>query len=259
MKTKLALAAATLIIGVSSLNASTTGALTKATVKLIKENQQMISKIEDNEESIKKNSASLDEMRVFYKESQVSSQKQSKELISVSKNNDKLSSSVNDLTKSNNLAIEDRKVLHLNVKDISKRVKALEDVANISSKKIKHTKEFGDNLRKDSAQNSQKLEMLIKNFNDFKINQERAEDRKDKELRDLRAVTKNLEAENKILKDKLSDYKAQTDAKIKVIDAKASKKPLKIIEHKSVIKPCDGKKCANSSDDEETIKRFLAN
>ena len=71
MKIKLAITVAAIILGAQSISASTTGALAKATKKLIIENQNMSAQIKENTKNTLENKVSLEEIKIFYKEAQV--------------------------------------------------------------------------------------------------------------------------------------------------------------------------------------------
>lgn len=259
MKIKLVIATAALILGAQTISASTTQALTKATVKLIKINNDLSEKVDLNKKLGLANEEGIQEMRTFYKEARLQADNAAEDLKKVQEGLNNTNSVLNKVEENKLEILKKQGTLKNKVDVLEKTLDEIQKDLGMSVKKLKSGESLGKTLSQNTAKDSAKLASLEKQFMEFMKVQNAALKNKDKEIRSLRKIVENLKAEDKILKDSLGDYSIKTDAKIKIIDAKASRGPLKIVEKKSVIKPCTSKTCGGSNEDDLTISNFLNN
>lgn len=277
MNIKLAIVTAAIILGAQSMSASTTSALTKATKKLIIENQTMSAQIKENTKNTLENKVSLEEIKEFYRASQADGEgKAARDNRDVAIN--KLTKSEGDIKDKNNEqdskleAIKSQNLtMNLDIKslkDDNKRKEAAIDSLKDEVKTIQYnmknmTKSYvsvtpepapvvapaAHNVVQDTA----RMDSLEKQFREFKLAQEKENADKSLRIASLNTAVQEATAENKRLKEtvdryksQIGGYKSEVQKQLKDIEDKTSISKLKIIEKQSLTTECSSKseKCS---------------
>jgi len=305
MKIKLAITAAAIILGAQSISASTTGALAKATKKLIVENQNMSAQIKENTKNTLENKVSLEEIKIFYKEAQVNGEskiaRENRDAtinkLTISEGEAKEKNAAQDVkldalkTKDLNLSLELGSVKDGKDKNEASIEKLKEDVQSMKYKIVKSMKQiekntkkidgtsegvfgdfFGSKIKEDNKVTSNtaangmtkkdlnRVSSLEKQFEKFKLAQEKAMNEKSRDISSLHSAIQNIKAENSALKDIVNRYKAQisnyqghVSDKLNKIEAKSS-----ISQSKAIGKDCGTKRVVcdkGSHKQDKTITR----
>jgi chromosome segregation ATPase len=245
--------------------ASDTSSLTKATVKLIKENRAMAqdvlsiqsqhdnlnSKIEQNKVLIKNISDENNQIIGQFN----SMKDQVQKVDSTSTINSK---SINELNNYKISSSNDLKTLDLRISELAKKIgMSQENLEKINSNSSKTS-----NI---SVSTKQEVEQLKKEFEDFKKNASfnltslsKQTTGDNASIFELNKHLKTLEGENKILKEQLENYKIFTDSELKILKTKLDRaKPVYFMQEKEVKAECTSGNCQNSNDVDDVIKNFI--
>lgn len=251
----------------SNAMASDTASLTKATVKLIKENKAMAQDVLSIQSQHQNLNSKIEQNKVLIKNISDENQTILGHFNSMKDNVDRLNSStqlnsnsINELNKFKDSSSNDLKTLDLRISELAKKI----GMSQENLEKINANSSKNSNI---SVSTKQEVEQLKKDFEDFKKNASFNLSSLSKQttgdnasIFELNKQIKSLEGENKTLKEELATHKIFMDSELKILKTKLDRaKPVYFMQEKEVEAPCKSGKCQNnnSNDVDDVIKNFI--
>lgn len=248
-KTFLSITTAILLTGAfTSVFASDTTALTKATVKLIKENRTLTQEVMNVQKYNENLDSKIEQNKVQIKNIRDDHAAFLKNFEEVKGN----------ISKVNTLSVGNTN-LQKQLQDLTNKVSLLEQKSMASNQSLEKVAKDSTNVSNASVISQQELMLLKQNVE--RLQQQGLVNNKQVNtdsnvIQKLEQRLAILEGENKNLKIALDNQKIYSDAEIAAVKTKLERaKPVVMVQEKT--EPCKGPNCSLDGDSEDIIKNFI--